>query len=174
MAPFDRIVVMAFLVIARFVPRDCQVVPTAVTNAAVGARYRRFWLGGERRARDKNEPAWCSLRGNCARLQSQSQLSRSQCTRAAIPCWCRRKASRLDLVLTSLPIISLSNVSLNCSVASGVVGQAPAARERLGLLSLNSPVAHDMELRIPGAWRDPAADPVPAKGIDVSGKLRVR
>ena len=28
-----------------------------------------------------------------------------------------------------------------------------------------------MELRIPGAWRDPAADPVPAKGIDVSGKL---
>jgi hypothetical protein len=39
MAPFDRIVVMAFLVIARFVPRDCQVVPTAVTNAAVGAHY---------------------------------------------------------------------------------------------------------------------------------------
>ena len=120
MAPFARIVVMAFLVIARFVPRDCQVVPTAVTNAAVGARYRRFWLGGERRARDKNEPAWCSLRGNCARLQSQSQLSRSQCTRAAIPCWCRRKASRLDLVLTSLPIISLSNVKsqLFCSVRS--------------------------------------------------------
>jgi hypothetical protein len=35
-APSDRIVLMAFLVIARFVPRDCQVVPAAVTNAAVG------------------------------------------------------------------------------------------------------------------------------------------
>jgi hypothetical protein len=66
MAPLDRIVVMAFLVIARFVPRDCQVVPTAVTNAAVGAHYTRFWLGGESRARDKNEPACCSLRRNCA------------------------------------------------------------------------------------------------------------
>jgi hypothetical protein len=39
MAPFDRIVVMAFLVIARFVPRDCQVVPTAVTNPGAATAW---------------------------------------------------------------------------------------------------------------------------------------
>jgi hypothetical protein len=105
---------------ARLFNCGCTAWSSRQMGLPVGARYRRFWLGGERRARDKNEPAWCSLRGNCARLQSQSQLSRSQCTRAAIPCWCRRKASRLDLVLTSLPIISLSNVKsqLFCSVRS--------------------------------------------------------
>jgi hypothetical protein len=54
-AAFDRIVLMAFLVIARFVPRECQVVPTAVTNAAVGAHYTAFWL--DRGAELAIEPA---------------------------------------------------------------------------------------------------------------------
>jgi hypothetical protein len=89
--PFDRIVLMAFLVIARFVPRDCQVVPTAVTNAAVGAHYPAFWLDGERRARDRT--SWLGAHSGAMAPASNPNPNPSSADHNAletIPYWRRR------------------------------------------------------------------------------------